>query len=748
MRIFRIDVVDFLSSFFPLQLVVAHLKHNLPGTIAWLFFFLIITGNLGARFGLPILFFSPEYLGNVSAVSYGLLGFGFGGLMTAFNTYSYSKLGKRFPFLVFVKNPFLRFCKNNSTIPLIFFGLYLIKMIGYQWKEEYASVWTIILYSASFIMGITSFIFFSLIYFFPIAKRIRILNLVTDEDNGTFKAVFIKQEGTWYHRFFARKSQRYLYFGKGFQLFLSRPIDHIDDDIVQKVLMRNRINTSLFEFLTVILFVSLSLLPDNGIFELPAAMSIVLLVTLTLMVYSMLQTWFRKWTLILSILAISGMNFLSTHSNYFSYRNYAYGLDYTSDKKPDYSIESIQNNVMNEENKELSESYNNYIELLENWKAQTGEAKPKMIIVNSSGGGLRSALWTFQILQKLDQEFNGSLKKNIHLYTGASGGMIGAGFFRELCLRAEKSEIKSIYSSEYYDKLGKDMLNRLAFSASTRDLFFRIQNFEYGGFEYPKDRGQAFEEQLLSNTDNLMDHNLGYYANYEKEAKIPLMIVTPTIVNDGRRLIISSQSLCFLTGNTNAENFKSYENIDYQSFFKNISPQNIRFASVLRSSATFPFVTPMVTLPTNPEVQLMDAGIRDNYGGKITMEVLYHVQDWIKENTSGVIILQIRDTKKVLDNVTYMQVSLLDKLRMPFGNMYANFPKTQDFDQEQLFKIGSQQLPFKVDVLNFNLREKVNDQISLSWHLSTQEKNKIKQAFYSNLNQQAFQQLKSILNRK
>ncbi len=225
------------------------------------------------------------------------------------------------------------------------------------------------------------------------------------------------------------------------------------------------------------------------------------------------------------------------------------------------------------------------------------------------------------------------------------------------------------------------------------------------------------------------------------------MIVTPTIVNDGRRLVISSQSLCFLTGNSNAGTFKSYENIDYQSFFKDVSPQNIRFASVLRSSATFPFVTPMVTLPTNPEVQLMDAGIRDNYGGKITMEVLYHVQDWIKENTSGVVILQIRDTKKVLDNTTYRQVSLLDKLRMPFGNMYSNFPKTQDFDQEQLFKIGAQRLPFTVDVINFNLREKVNDQISLSWHLSTQEKNKIQQAFYSKLNQQAFQMLKSILNR-
>ena len=751
MDIFRVNIVDFLRSFFPLQLVVAHFKHNLAGVLAWLLFFLIVTGNVGARFGLPILFFSPEYLGKVSYLSFGLLGFGFGGLMTAFNTYSYSKLGRRFPFLIFVKRPFLRFCMNNSIIPLTFFILYLAKMIGYQWREEYASVGIVIFYSASFILGILFFIVFSLLYFFPVSQRFRLVNLVTDEEGSyPFQAVFRKKEGSWYHRIFADADQRYLYFGRGFRMYLSRPVAHIDDKIVQKVLRRNRINTSLFEVMTVMLFVGLSLFPDYNIFELPAAMSIVLLVTLIFMMYSVLQTWLRKWTPFFFVLLIVWMNFLSRHSNYFSYRNYAYGLDYNSEKRPPYSILAIEQNVSDEADKNVSTSYVDYIRLLENWKKTTGESKPKLIIVNSSGGGLRSALWTFGVLQKLDQEFNGKLKKHIHVYTGASGGMIGAGYFRELCLRASKNEIKSIYSNEYYEKLGKDMLNKLAFSASTRDLFMRIQNFEYGGYTYPKDRGQAFEEQLHANTDYLMDHTLGYYEAYEKSATIPLMVVTPTIVNDGRRLIISSQSLCFLTANSFPVSAlsKTNENIDYQTYFSTVNPQNIRFSSVLRSSATFPFVTPMVTLPTTPEVQLMDAGIRDNYGGKITMELLYHVQDWIKENTSGVVILQVRDTKKVLDNTTYRQVSLIDKLTLPFGNMYSNFPKTQDFDQEQLFKIGMQQFPFQIDVINFNLREKVNDQISLSWHLSTQEKSKIQQAFYSDLNQQAFRQLQRIMGKQ
>lgn len=93
----------------------------------------------------------------------------------------------------------------------------------------------------------------------------------------------------------------------------------------------------------------------------------------------------------------------------------------------------------------------------------------------------------------------------------------------------------------------------------------------------------------------------------------------------------------------------------------------------------------------------------------------------------------------------YKQLSLMDKLTLPLGNLYSNFPKTQDFDQEQLFDVGLKLMPFKVDVISFNLREKINDQISLSWHLSTQEKAKIQQAFYTPLNQAALQQLKQIV---
>jgi hypothetical protein len=221
------------------------------------------------------------------------------------------------------------------------------------------------------------------------------------------------------------------------------------------------------------------------------------------------------------------------------------------------------------------------------------------------------------------------------------------------------------------------------------------------------------------------------------------MIFSPTIVNDGRRLLISSQSMNFLSHSKNAQT--TNENIDYQSFFKKNSPNEIRFSSILRANATFPFIMPMISLPTKPEIHLMDAGLRDNYGGKVTLEYLFAIKEWIKENTSGVIIVEMRDTKRILNNQKVNSIDLIDKLKVPFSNMMDNFDRTQDYDQEQLMELSKTSFDFPVDVVTFNLRESIEDRISLSWHLTSSEKQKIERSLHSPENNNALERLKKLL---
>jgi GTP-binding protein EngB required for normal cell division len=154
---------------------------------------------------------------------------------------------------------------------------------------------------------------------------------------------------------------------------------------------------------------------------------------------------------------------------------------------------------------------------------------------------------------------------------------------------------------------------------------------------------------------------------------------------------------------------------------------------------------PMVSLPTTPETHIMDAGLRDNYGGKVTIEYLFALEKWIQENTSGVLIVEMRDTKRILNKQNVSNITLIDKLKVPFSNMMDNFDRTQDYDQEQLMELSKTSFGFPVDIVSFNLRESVDDRISLSWHLTGREKQKIQAALNSPENRNSLLELKKHL---
>ena len=94
----------------------------------------------------------------------------------------------------------------------------------------------------------------------------------------------------------------------------------------------------------------------------------------------------------------------------------------------------------------------------------------------------------------------------------------------------------------------------------------------------------------------------------------------------------------------------------------------------------------------------------------------------------------------------YKQVGMFDKLFLPFGNMYGNFPRVQDLNQDELIMNSPLYRNGMVEVVTFNLRETPNDKISLSWHLTRQEKKKILNSIHSLENQKAIINLLNLLN--
>lgn len=104
------------------------------------------------------------------------------------------------------------------------------------------------------------------------------------------------------------------------------------------------------------------------------------------------------------------------------------------------------------------------------------------------------------VLQELDSLTNGRIMDNVFLINGASGGMIGATYFRELYRQRAAGAVINLRDPKYVDDIASDLLNPLFSSFVARDLLAPAQKFSINGFKYVKDRGYAFEEKLNRNT--------------------------------------------------------------------------------------------------------------------------------------------------------------------------------------------------------------------------------------------------------
>ena len=226
------------------------------------------------------------------------------------------------------------------------------------------------------------------------------------------------------------------------------------------------------------------------------------------------------------------------------------------------------------------------------------------------------------------------------------------------------------------------------------------------------------------------------------------MIFSPTVANDGRKLFISSQPISYLCQNyftSNVHVEPLFDGIEYSRFFDQQGAQNTRFSSVLRMSATFPYISPIVSLPSEPRIEVLDAGMRDNFGLETSLKYLYTFRNWITSNTSGVIIIQIRDKKKEAPIDENPTRDIFQNALLPLGLLYSNLFNIEDLNQNQMLQYASLWFDQKVDIINFVMKRDKVDNISLSWHLTNKEKSHILESIKLKENQMSIQRLKELI---
>ncbi|MGZ6540264.1 MAG: patatin-like phospholipase family protein [Bacteroidia bacterium] len=459
---------------------------------------------------------------------------------------------------------------------------------------------------------------------------------------------------------------------------------------------------------------------------------------------------FRSWSTVVFIFFLLAFNYLHK-IEFLRTENYAYGLNYDM-PKAEYSYDNFK--IMDKQYSNLNKDIDATLQILNKWKIKNASfsdpnKKPKMVFINVSGGGLRSSLWTLSTLQYVDSLLGGKLLSQTQLITGSSGGMVGAAYLRELYLEKQRHEITSYYSKEYQTNISKDVLNPIAFKVATSEWLFPMQSFIVDNHRYSEDRGSAFEQKLEENINYAFDNKrLNDYQLPEANAIVPMIVFSPSIVNDGRKMLISPQGISYLTMNAKTDKTtynKLFDAIEYSRFFREQGAKNTMFTSVLRMSATFPYISPVVSLPSEPRIEIMDAGLRDNYGLETSLRFIKAFNDWIAQNTSGIVIIQLRDKHKNIPIDDNPAQTLAQALTRPMGSFYGHLFEVQDYNQNQQIQMADLWCKSQVDIIDLELRNELNDRISLSWHLTNKEKIKVHASLNLPENQEAIKRLVKLL---
>jgi hypothetical protein len=261
------------------------------------------------------------------------------------------------------------------------------------------------------------------------------------------------------------------------------------------------------------------------------------------------------------------------------------------------------------------------------------------------------------------------------------------------------------------------------------------------------------EQQLIKNVEGRLDVPVKDYKSFEQTALVPLVIMHTTVVNDSRRFFISPHPVRFLMRQRKeyqSNTFPEIDAIDFGSYFKEQLGYNLRMTSGLRMNATFPFILPNTELPTDPPTYVMDGGAADNFGSETTLRFIQTFRDWMNENTSGIIIIQIRDTKKEDDFESfYNKKTVISRMLDPIGQFISNLENYQDFRVDQQLNYTNLALKVKLQMITFEYApERREEKAALSLHLAEREKRNIINSVYSPNNKNAFNLLSEWLHAK
>jgi hypothetical protein len=252
-----------------------------------------------------------------------------------------------------------------------------------------------------------------------------------------------------------------------------------------------------------------------------------------------------------------------------------------------------------------------------------------LVVVCASGGGIQAAGWTAQVLKGLQEELSTSFAKAIGLISSVSGGSLGSMYFLD---RIDPTlgypPLDSL--AQIFNNATEDSLDAIGWGLAYPDLI--RTGFPFLVNKY-SDRAQAIEIGWQRRMKN-PQATLAQRRQQILQGEIPIHVANATLVEDGRRFLISPMRFI--------QNSDERKAIDFNGLYPNC---DLNVTTVARLSATFPYVTPNARNDRDfdgKNYHIADGGYFDNTGLFTAVEWL---DEWLEPsknlNIDRVLLLQI-----------------------------------------------------------------------------------------------------------
>lgn len=301
----------------------------------------------------------------------------------------------------------------------------------------------------------------------------------------------------------------------------------------------------------------------------------------------------------------------------------------------------------------------------------TSPVRRPIVVLAVSGGGISAAVWTMSVLTEIERRCP-QFPNHVEVITGASGGMLGATFYTAT-LEPKPKDASFVTSDaipldtatlssagwdwplHHVDPVSRKVLDGEALrrriggdSLSGVARMLAVHDIPDALLFTPSEasRGQALNASFSRITNGALDLTFDNVRGGEEQGWRPSLIFSPTMVEDGRRLLISNLDLETLSRTKHDSPASSGREVsrDAIELFRVIpeARQMMTLAEAARLAAGFPYVSPAAELPFKERRRAVDAGYYDNHGVDIACRWINENREWLDKNAQSVLILQIR----------------------------------------------------------------------------------------------------------